>query len=408
MIVNKVDVVIIGAGASGLMCAATAGYRGKSVLVIDHANKAGKKILMSGGGRCNFTNMDAAPKHFLSSNPHFCISALRRYTPQDFVDLVDRHGLDYTEKAPGQLFCEHSAKDLLAILMTECEWAGVTIQLSTEVLSIEDMAGEGTKEDAEEKGTVSKKQVRTSAGLVECDSLVIATGGLSIPTMGASGFGYKIAEQFGLPVLPTRAGLVPLTLQPSDKARFSELSGVSSDITASFEDNAFTEPMLFTHRGLSGPAILQISNFWTPGHPLLIDLMPQQDIKAQLIQLRQDTPKATLEKWLTKQLPKRLVQVLVEENAWQGPFSDLSNAKIDSIAKQLNNWIIKPNGTEGYRTAEVTLGGVDTECVSSKTFEVKTVPGLYFIGEVLDVTGWLGGYNFQWAWASGFAAGQFV
>ncbi len=395
MIVNKVDVVIIGAGASGLMCAATAGYRGKSVLVLDHANKAGKKILMSGGGRCNFTNLDASPKHFLSSNPHFCISALRRYSSQDFVDLVDRHGLDYVEKAPGQFFCEHSAKDLLAILMTECEWAGVTIQLNTDVLSIEE-------------GAEGSKQIQTSSGPIECDSLVMATGGLSIPTMGATGFGYQVAEQFGLTVLPTRAGLVPLTLQPSDKARFSELSGISSDITASFADNSFTEPMLFTHRGLSGPAILQISNFWTPGHPLLINLMPKQDIKAELIQLRQDTPKATLEKWLTKQLPKRLVQVLIEENKWQGSFSDLSNAKIDSIAEQLNNWIIKPNGTEGYRTAEVTLGGVDTECISSKTFEVKTVPGLFFIGEVLDVTGWLGGYNFQWAWASGYAAGQYV
>lgn len=405
MTVNKVDVVIIGAGASGLMCAATAGYRGKSVLVLDHANKAGKKILMSGGGRCNFTNMDTSPKHFLSSNSHFCISALRRYSPQDFVDLVDRHGLDYVEKKPGQLFCEHSAKDLLAILLTECEWAGVTIQLNTDIEKIEDIpANNGsTQDDAK-----SVKRIHASTGVIECDSLVIACGGLSIPTMGATGFGYKVAEQFDLNVLPTRAGLVPLTLQPSDKERFSELSGVSSDVTASFNATEFTEPMLFTHRGLSGPAILQISNFWTPGHPLSINLIPQQDIKAELIQLRQDSPKSTLEKWLSKQLPKRLVQVLMEENQWQGAFSDLSNAKIDSIAEQLNNWIIKPNGTEGYRTAEVTLGGVDTESVSSRTFEVKTVPGLYFIGEVLDVTGWLGGYNFQWAWASGYAAGQFV
>ncbi|MCZ2722317.1 NAD(P)/FAD-dependent oxidoreductase [Marinomonas sp. 15G1-11] len=405
MIVNKVDVVIIGAGASGLMCAATAGYRGKSVLVLDHANKAGKKILMSGGGRCNFTNMDASPKHFLSSNAHFCISALRRYSPQDFVDLVDRHGLEYVEKTPGQLFCEHSAKDLLAILLTECEWAGVTIQLNTNIEQVEDIP---TDTNSEQDSLHSVKRIHTSNGIIECDSLVIATGGLSIPTMGATGFGYKVAEQFGLTVLPTRAGLVPLTLQPSDKERFAELSGVSSDVTASFNDTHFTEPMLFTHRGLSGPAILQISNFWTPGHPIFINLIPQQDIKAQLIQLRQDSPKATLEKWLTKQLPKRLVQVLVEENEWQGSFSELSNAKIDRISEQLSNWIIKPNGTEGYRTAEVTLGGVDTEFVSSKTFEAKNVPGLYFIGEVLDVTGWLGGYNFQWAWASGYAAGQFV
>ncbi|WP_191600001.1 NAD(P)/FAD-dependent oxidoreductase [Marinomonas algicola] len=405
MTVNKVDVVIIGAGASGLMCAATAGYRGKSVLVLDHANKAGKKILMSGGGRCNFTNMDASPKHFLSTNSHFCISALRRYSPQDFVDLVDRHGLNYVEKTPGQLFCEHSAKDLLAILLTECEWAGVTIQLNTVIDKIEDVLKDS---QVEQDGAKSVKQIHTSSGVIECDSLVIACGGLSIPTMGATGFGYQVAEQFGLNVLPTRAGLVPLTLQPSDKERFAELSGVSSDVTTAFDDTQFTEPMLFTHRGLSGPAILQISNFWTPGHPLSINLMPQQDIKAELTQLRQDAPKATLEKWLTKQIPKRLAQVLVEENHWQGPFSDLSNAKIDSISEQLSNWIIKPNGTEGYRTAEVTLGGVDTESVSSKTFEVKTVPGLYFIGEVLDVTGWLGGYNFQWAWASGYAAGQFV
>ena len=395
----NVDVLIIGAGAAGLMCAANAGYRGRRVHIIDHTDKAGKKILMSGGGRCNFTNMDAAPKHFLSQNPHFCISALKRYSPQDFVELVDRHGLDYVEKTPGQLFCEHSAKDLLAILLTECEWAGVNIQLNTKIEKIENLG--------------ESKKITTNQGVFVCESLVIATGGLSIPTMGATGFGYEIAKQFSLPVFPTRAGLVPVTLQPDLKTKFEALSGVSCDvIVCSNNQDAnnvhFSEPMLFTHRGLSGPAILQISNFWVPGDELHIDLSPAVSIVKLLTDARAASPKSSVEKALVKQLPKRLVTLLVEEHQWQGLLAECSNAKFEAIAQQIHHWVIKPNGTEGYRTAEVTLGGIDTNVISSKTFEANGIKGLYFIGEVLDVTGWLGGYNFQWAWASGYCAGQYV
>ncbi|RDL46207.1 aminoacetone oxidase family FAD-binding enzyme [Marinomonas piezotolerans] len=389
------DVVIIGAGASGLFCAAQAGYRGRNVLVLDHANKAGKKILMSGGGRCNFTNMDAAPKHFLSQNPHFCISALRRYTPQDFVDLVDRHGLEYVEKAPGQLFCQHSAKDLLEILLTECEWAGADIRLNT---SVDSVVSHGTG-----------YQLTTSNGLIECESLVIATGGLSIPTMGASGFGYQIAEQFGLRVLSRRASLVPITIQPSMKETLSTLSGVSLDIEASANGMSFKEPMLFTHRGISGPSILQISNFWQPGEALQLNLLSDMNPIEHFKALRTDKPKRALETELNTLLPKRLVEVLKQDIAFlDKPMAELSNEQIKTLVQRLTDFDVQPNGTEGYRTAEVTLGGIDTDEVSSKTFESNKAKGLYFIGEVLDVTGWLGGYNFQFAWSSGFAAGQYV
>ncbi|MEP0071988.1 MAG: NAD(P)/FAD-dependent oxidoreductase [Marinomonas sp.] len=391
---DKVDVVVIGAGASGLMCAATAGYRGKKVLVLDHANKAGKKILMSGGGRCNFTNMDAAPKHFLSDNPHFCISALRRFSSQDFVDLVDRHGLDYVEKAPGQLFCEHSAKDLLSILMTELEWSGAEVKLNTKVHSV----------DYQENKTV----LQTSQGVFTCDSLVVATGGLSIPTMGATGFGYDIAKQVGHDVLPTRASLVPITVQPDKKAQLGELSGIACDIAATANNMSFEEPMLFTHRGVSGPAILQITNFWQPGEALGINLIPTLSLESLMV-LRQDSPKKSYEGFLGHHLPKRLVELMKSEFNWLGQRSaQVSNEQIEALFQYLSDFDIAPNGTEGYRTAEVTLGGVNTKEVSSKTFESEKQKGLYFIGEVLDVTGWLGGYNFQWAWASGYCAGQYV
>lgn len=391
---DKRDVIIIGAGASGLMCAATAAYRGRNVLILDHENKAGKKILMSGGGRCNFTNMDASPKHFLSDNPHFCISALRRFTPQDFVDLVDRHGLDYVEKAPGQLFCEHSAKDLLAILMTEVEWSGAEIQLKTHVHSVEYTS----------TGTI----IHTSQGVFSCDSLVIATGGLSIPTKGATGFGYDMARQVGHDILPTRASLVPITVQPERKAQLAELSGVACDISATASDMRFEEPMLFTHRGVSGPAILQITNFWQPGEELAINLIPSLSLD-DLMALRQDSPKKSFESYLANQLPKRLVELLKAEFDWLDQRSaQTSNEQIEQLFVYLTHFDIAPNGTEGYRTAEVTLGGVNTKEVSSKTFESSKQNGLYFIGEVLDVTGWLGGYNFQWAWASGYCAGQYV
>lgn len=391
---KDINVLIIGAGASGLMCAANAAYRGRSVTILDHANLAGKKIIMSGGGRCNFTNMDASPKHYLSQNPHFVISALKRYGPHHFVELMDRHGLEYVEKAPGQLFCQHSAKDLLKNLLTECEWAGVNIELNTKILSV--------KDDGD------YKLVETNQGSYRCESLVIATGGLSIPSKGATGFGYQIAEQFGLKVLPTRAGLVPITLQPELKAELEPLAGVSCDVTARANNVAFTEPMLFTHRGLSGPAVLQISNHWMPGDELSIDLYPQSSLYQCLIEARDKHPKSHIDKVLNQLLPKRLVTILIDKHQWQGVLAQYSNQAFEDIAKLLHNWVIKPNGTEGYRTAEVTLGGIDTNDVSSKTFEAKNVKGLYFIGEVLDVTGWLGGYNFQWAWASGYCAAQYV
>ncbi|WP_240537012.1 NAD(P)/FAD-dependent oxidoreductase [Marinomonas flavescens] len=376
------------------MCAATAAYRGRRVVVLDHANKAGKKILMSGGGRCNFTNMDAAPKHFLSDNPHFCISALRRYSSQDFVDLVDRHGLDYVEKTPGQLFCEHSAKDLLEILMTELEWSGAELKLNSKIHHIE----------YQETQTV----IKTNQGDFACESLVIATGGLSIPTMGASGFGYDIAKQVGHNILPTRASLVPITVQPDRKAQLAELSGIACDIAASANGTTFQEPMLFTHRGVSGPSILQITNFWQPGEALTINLVPDLTLES-LQSVRENTPKKSFEGFLSNQLPKRLVDLMKETFPWLNERSaQTSNEQIESLFNYLANFDIAPNGTEGYRTAEVTLGGVNTKEVSSKTFESNKQKGLYFIGEVLDVTGWLGGYNFQWAWASGFCAGQYV
>lgn len=391
---NKVDVIVIGAGASGLMCAATAGYRGKSVLVLDHANKAGKKILMSGGGRCNFTNMDTSPKHFLSNNAHFCISALRRFTTQDFVDLVDRHGLDYVEKAPGQLFCEHSAKDLLDILMTELEWSGAQLSLNTTVNHI----------DFNNEFTV----VKTNQGDFQCRSLVIATGGLSIPTMGASGFGYEIAKQVGHDVLPTRASLVPITVQPDRKSQLSALSGIACETATTSQGMTFNEPMLFTHRGVSGPAILQITNFWQPGDDLQINITPTLSLD-ELIAVRQNTPKKSFESLLSQLLPKRLVELIKEEFSWLNERSaQTSNEQISDLFEYLTHFDVQPNGTEGYRTAEVTLGGINTNEISSKTFESQKQENLYFVGEVLDVTGWLGGYNFQWAWASGYCAGQYV
>lgn len=392
---QKVDVVVVGAGASGLMCAATAAYRGRRVLVIDHARKAGKKILMSGGGRCNFTNLDAEPKHYISDNPHFCISALRRFSPYNFVELVDRHGLEYVEKAPGQFFCEHSAKDLLDILLTELEWSGAELQLETKIDDI-------VYQDA---GGIL---IQTNKGEVQCDSLVIATGGLSIPTMGATGFGYEVAKAVGHHVFDTRASLVPITLQPSRKAELAELSGVACDIKATAKGMSFQEPMLFTHRGVSGPAILQITNFWQPGEPLSINIAPSLTLE-ELTNIRQKQPKKTFENVLNSLLPKRLVELMALSLPWlTEKTAQVSNEQLQALHEYLSNFDIAPNGTEGYRTAEVTLGGVDTKEVSSKTFESQKQAGLYFIGEVLDVTGFLGGYNFQFAWSSGYCAGQYV
>ena len=390
----KVDVVVIGAGAAGLMCALTAGYAGRSVLVIDHANKPGKKILMSGGGRCNFTNMATTPANFFSANPHFCISALKRYRPEHFVELVERHGLEYVEKAPGQLFCADSAKDLLQVLLTECDWAGVELRLKTSVERIE-RQGEGMR-------------LATSAGRIDAGAVVVATGGLSIPSMGATGFGYDIARQFGLEVTDTRAALVPFTLTSQWKERAAELAGVSTDVVARCRGGEYREPLLFTHRGLSGPAMLQISSYWQPGDDLEIDLMPGKDAFEALCQARRDTPKRRLSTWLSEHYPKRLAQSLVEWQGDDGVLAERSNASLAAWADFLNRFRIKPAGTEGWRTAEVTMGGVCVDAISSKTFEVQGLPQLRFIGEVLDVTGELGGYNFQWAWASAVACGQSV
>ncbi|WP_328188413.1 NAD(P)/FAD-dependent oxidoreductase [Marinobacter sp. OP 3.4] len=386
------DVVIIGAGAAGLMCAATAGYRGRRVLVIERSTKPGRKILMSGGGRCNFTNLNSTPANFLSDNPHFCISALKRYRPQDFLDLVERHGIEHVEKAAGQLFCRDSAKDLLDMLLTECEWAGAELRLKTSVDSVTDRAG--------------GYQLQTSHGAIHCDALVIASGGLSIPTMGATGFGYDIARQFGLPVLPTRAGLVPFTLHPELREQLAPLAGLSCPVDVHCNGEHFREPMLVTHRGLSGPSMLQISSFWHPGDPLSIDLLPGRDVDGELKALKREQPSLSLERYLADTLPKRFAQAFARLQEWSGPLQEYRNSHLESAASTLSGWTLQPAGTEGYRTAEVTLGGVDTRHLSSKTMEANDNPGLYFIGEVVDVTGHLGGHNFQWAWASAVAAGN--
>lgn len=388
------DTIIIGAGAAGLMCAATAGYRGRKVLVVDHANKPGKKILMSGGGRCNFTNLNSTPANFLSENPRFCISALKRYTPYQFLELVERHGVEYEEKAPGQLFGRHSSKDILDVLLTECDWAGVALRMGTPVSTIRPL----------QQGF----ELTTPGGRLFTETVVVATGGLSIPTMGATGFGYQVAGQFGLDLLPTRAGLVPFTLQPELKSRLADLAGVSCPVEVECRKTRFREPMLVTHRGLSGPAMLQISSFWQPGDALSINLLPDLRLPEELIRLRREQPGTTLARFLSQQLPKRFGQAFCQLNGWDGPLQGYSNQELDTVADSLSRWTLKPAGTEGYRTAEVTLGGVDTRQLSSRTMAANDRPDLFFIGEVVDVTGHLGGHNFQWAWASGVAAGESV
>ncbi|MDD5266988.1 MAG: NAD(P)/FAD-dependent oxidoreductase [Methylococcales bacterium] len=390
----ETDVIIVGAGASGLMCAIEAGKRGRRVMVIDHANKAGKKILMSGGGRCNFTNYSIDPDNFISSNPHFCKSALSRYTQWDFLALIARYRIPYHERDHGQLFCDSSAKDILNMLLAECADAGVAVQLNTRIERIEKLT--------------DRFRLETDKGTVIAQSLVVATGGLSIPKMGATPLGYKIAQQFGMNVLPTRAGLVPFTLQPEDKDKFSPLSGIAVPCIVSNKQQRFNENILFTHRGLSGPAVLQISSYWQAGEEVVINLLPQFNLETELKSKRQQKLKNTLKTILDGYLPKRLVSCLLTDNVLNISLPDLSDRQIQQIANRLHHWTIKPNGTEGYRTAEVTVGGVDTDALSSKTMESKQVPGLYFIGEVVDVTGWLGGYNFQWAWSSAWCAGQYV
>ena len=389
------DVIVIGAGAAGLHCAAHAAKRGKSVLVLDHAKQAGKKILISGGGRCNFTNMYAGPDNFLSSNPHFCKSALSRYTQWDFIGLVAEYGIPYHEKTLGQLFCDDSAKDIVRMLMSECDRYGARVQLRTEIVSVDFDDG---------------YCVETSRGEYRSEKLVVACGGLSMPKLGGTPLGYQIAEQFGHSILPVRAGLAPFTLQEEDKKRFAELSGVATPVTAEANDGYFREAMLFTHRGVSGPAILQVSSYWQPGEAVSINLLPDLDAYEWLKTQQQQQPKSQLNTVLQAHFPKRVVTALAEHHQWplSNKLADTSNAQFQTIADNLNRWQLKPNGTEGYRTAEVTLGGVNVAEVSSETMESQKQPGLYFIGEVLDVTGWLGGFNFQWAWSSGFACGSEV
>ena len=385
------DAVIIGGGAAGLMCAIAAGQRGKKVLLIEHANRCGKKILMSGGGRCNFTNIGTTPANYLSNNPHFCKSALARYTPQHFIEMVERHGIAYHEKELGQLFCDDSSKQIVKMLLNECERAGVRINTSCLVSKIE------KKSDL--------FVIKTSLGSIHTKKCVIASGGLSIPSMGASGFGYEIAKQFGHSVLPTRAGLVPLTLTGKPQEQLADLSGLSVPVEVMCGKTSFKNAMLITHRGLSGPAILQISSYWQPGQDLRGNLLPDIDAHEFLQTQLAKHPAAELKNCLADVLPKRLAQRLCETKFENKPMKQYTHRQLNDIAEVLNRWPIIANGTEGYRTAEVTLGGVDTQELSSSTMESKLINGLYFIGEVVDVTGHLGGYNFQWAWACGHACG---
>lgn len=384
------DVIIIGAGAAGLMCAAEAGRRGRSVLLLDHAKKAGEKIRISGGGRCNFTNIHCGPKNFISENPHFCKSALSRYTPQDFIDLVEKYGIAWHEKTKGQLFCDGRSQQIIDLLLTECEEAGAELWLGTEVLDISRF----------EHGFV----ITTDRQSINAASVVVACGGPSIPKMGASSYGYRIAEQFGLKLIEPVPALVPLTFTDALKDPIKAMSGVSVDALVSRGKTTFDEALLFTHRGLSGPAILQISSYWSPGDAITINMAPGVDVFGALKQARSDHPRQHPKNWLAQYLPQRLADYIAGQFKYER-LADMSDKSLQNIALQVGAWYVKPAGSEGFRTAEVTRGGVDTDELSSKTMEVKSVPGLFFIGEVVDVTGHLGGHNFQWAWASGVAAG---
>jgi predicted Rossmann fold flavoprotein len=396
---NSFDVIVLGAGAAGLLCAFTAARRGRRVLVLEKANKIGKKILMSGGGRCNFTNYSVEADNFISANRHFCKSALKQYTQWDFIAMVDRYGIDYSERRHGQLFCTHSAKEILAMLLQECEQAGVQIE---------------TKCDIKDVKAISQGSYRFSVEVNEreiiCESVVIATGALSIPTLGGGGYGYEIARKFGLEVTELRAGLVPFMFSDSKlKPLCERLSGVSIEVTASCNGQSFTENLLFTHRGISGPVILQISNYWQPGDEVSIDLIPALDASAWLMSAKEEHSKsrlpALLGQKLGKSLARELLALLWPEGA-DRPLAEYSDQQLTAFGRKLSDWRLKPSATEGYRTAEVTLGGVATDAISSKTMEVKLHPGLFFVGEVLDVTGHLGGFNFQWAWSSGYCAGM--
>jgi hypothetical protein len=393
-VVDAFDALIVGGGAAGLMCAIAAGRRGRRVLVIEHANRVGKKILMSGGGRCNFTNSGTTPANFISANPHFCKSALARYKPADFIALVDAHRIAWHEKQLGQLFCDDSSKQIVRMLLDECAAAGVHIETSCVVNRVrhEDTAF----------------HLETALGPFRAPALVVASGGLSIPSMGASAFGYELARQFGHRVLPTRAGLVPLTLSGTHQERLADLAGVALPVEARCNGVSFRNFMLITHRGISGPAILQISSYWAAGNDLRLDLLPDIDMLEWLLVQKSERADAELKTVLGERMPKRFAQRLCEHWLQSRPMRQYREAELREIAAQLSDWPLIASGSEGYRTAEVTLGGVDTDELSSTTMQSKRVPGLYFIGEVVDVTGWLGGYNFQWAWASAHACGTAV
>jgi hypothetical protein len=392
--VESYDVIIVGAGAAGFMCAITAGQRGRSVLLLDHSDKPAPKIRISGGGRCNFTNLDCSARNFLSNNPHFCISALAGYTQHDFIAWVESHGIAYHEKTLGQLFCDGSAQQIIDMLVAEARQAGVVIRLGKKV------------------GRIAKEAARFSVsgeGLAaRGESIVVASGGKSIPKMGATGFGYEIARQFGLGVIEPRPGLVPLTFDDQRRAQLESLAGISLNAVVSYKDIQFQEGLLFSHRGLSGPSILQISSYWESGQPVVVDLAPGQNVFEQLTQHKSSNPRQQLSTALSTVLPSRLAKWRIQELGRDGKLAELPDALLRECAEQIHRWQVLPAGTEGYRTAEVTVGGVDTAELSQKTFESRSVPGLYFIGEAVDVTGWLGGFNFQWAWSSGFAAGEHV
>jgi hypothetical protein len=392
--VQHYDVVILGAGAAGMMCALEAGNRGRDVLLVEHAKNPGEKIRISGGGRCNFTNLYTGPENFLSGNPHFCKSALKRYTQHDFIDLIVRSGIAYHEKTRGQLFCDGSSRQVVELLVGAMKTAGVELALNTSIEALS-KSGDGF-------------QLRLSTGSVSCRSLVVATGGKSIPKMGATGFGYRIAEQFDLAITETRPALVPLTFDEQMLAQTGALSGVSVDTVISGGGARFEEAMLFTHRGLSGPAILQISSYWREGGDITVSMLPHLDMLSELRVARSENGRQSVQTALAVHLPRRLAQMVADRKKAAGNIADCSDRRLAEIADAVQNWRVRPIGSEGYRTAEVTLGGIDTAGLDSRTMEAKTVPGLYFVGEVVDVTGWLGGFNFQWAWSSGWAAGQAV
>lgn len=396
---EQFQVIVIGGGAAGLMCALTAGRRGRRVLLLEHADQIGKKILISGGGRCNFTNLSVDAANFLSANPHFCKSALSRYTPKDFIALVEQHAIPYHEKKLGQLFCDGKSTAIVNLLLDACRAGGVKIQTRCRVATIDKRV---------DVGGTRTFTVRTNLGSCEAESLVIATGGLSIPKMGATDFGYGVARQFGLKVRPCSPGLVSLTLNTRDLQEIEGLSGTSADGVVSCREQSFRDAILFTHTGLSGPAILQISNYWEPGDPITINLLPECDLTDAIAGWRRERPKAELKTLIGERLTRRLAERWMTLAGMNKPVAQYSKKEIAAIRARFHQWRVIPSGTSGYRVAEVTRGGVDTDELSSKTFESHRVKGLYFIGEVVDVTGWLGGYNFQWAWASGHCAGEYV